>query len=212
MRKVIIALPSAAHGVRRRVVEICAAVGLEALTVPSYEELISGRSPLTTIRTIELDDLLGRDPVELDSEGLGEWLGNRVVMVTGAGGSIGAELCHHIARFRPARLVLFDISEAALYEIQMALGDAFPQLPLAAVVGDVKHAALVDAVLDARAAERDLSCSRVQARPADGRDERVAGGAQQRLRDVGPRARGDCRARSRSSCWCRPTRRSIRPT
>src|SRR5512132_4038334 len=148
VRKVIIALPSAAHTVRRRAAELCAAAGLEALTVPSYDDLISGRSLLTTIRTIELDDLLGRDPVVLDSEGLAEWLGNRVVLVTGAGGSIGAELCRHIARFRPARLVLFDSSEAALYEIKMALGDAFPQLPLVAVVGDVKHAALVDAVLE----------------------------------------------------------------
>jgi FlaA1/EpsC-like NDP-sugar epimerase len=147
VRKVIIALPSAAHGVRRRVAEICAGIGLEALTVPSYEDLISGRSALTTIRTIELDDLLGRDPVVLDSEGLAEWLGNRVALVTGAGGSIGAELCRQIARFRPARLVLFDISEAALYEIQTSLADAFPQLPLVAVVGDVKHAALVDDVL-----------------------------------------------------------------
>ncbi len=147
VRKVIIALPSAAHGVRRRVAEICADNGLEALTVPSYEDLISGRSALTTIRTIELDDLLGRDPVVLDNDGLAEWLGNRVVLVTGAGGSIGAELCRQIARFRPARLVLFDISEAALYEIQIALGDAFPQLPLASVVGDVKHAALVEEVL-----------------------------------------------------------------
>ncbi len=92
VRKVIIALPSAAHGVRRRIAEICAANGLEALTVPSYDDLISGRSALTTIRNIELDDLLGRDPVVLDSAGLGEWLGNRVIMVTGAGGSIGAEL------------------------------------------------------------------------------------------------------------------------
>jgi FlaA1/EpsC-like NDP-sugar epimerase len=133
--------------VRRRAAEICAAAGLEALTVPSYEDLISGRSDLTTIRNVELDDLLGRDPIVLDSAGLGEWLGNRVVMVTGAGGSIGAELCQQIARFRPARLVLFDISEAALYEIQMALGDAFPLLPLVSVVGDVKHVSLVDDVL-----------------------------------------------------------------
>ena len=147
VRKVIIALPSAAHGVRRRVAEICADNGLEALTVPSYEDLISGRVALTTIRTIELDDLLGRDPVKLDSEGLADWLGNRVALVTGAGGSIGAELCRQIARFRPAKLVLFDISEAALYEIKMSLTDAFPQLPVAAVVGDVKHAALVDEVL-----------------------------------------------------------------
>ncbi|MBK9705403.1 MAG: polysaccharide biosynthesis protein [Betaproteobacteria bacterium] len=147
VRKVIIALPSADHGVRRRAAEVCAAAGLEALTVPSYEDLISGRSELTTIRNIELDDLLGRDPVVLDSAGLGEWLGNRVVLVTGAGGSIGSELCRQIARFRPARLVLFDISEAALYEIQMTLADAFPRLPLTCVVGDVKHVALVDDVL-----------------------------------------------------------------
>jgi FlaA1/EpsC-like NDP-sugar epimerase len=72
VRKVIIALPSAAHGVRRRVAEICAANHLEALTVPSYEDLISGRLALTTIRNVELDDLLGRDPVVLDSEGLAE--------------------------------------------------------------------------------------------------------------------------------------------
>jgi FlaA1/EpsC-like NDP-sugar epimerase len=147
VHKVILALPSADHGVRRRVAEICAANGLEALTVPSYEDLISGRSALTTIRNVELDDLLGRDPVVLDSAGLAEWLGNRVVLVTGAGGSIGAELCRQIARFRPARLVLFDVSEAALYEIQTSLTDHFSQLPVSTVVGDVKHAALVDEVL-----------------------------------------------------------------
>jgi len=148
VRKVIIALPSATHGARRRVAEICAANALEALTVPSYEDLISGRSVLTSIRNVEVDDLLGRDPVVLDSAGLGEWLGNRVVLVTGAGGSIGAELCRQIARFRPAKLVLFDISEAALYEIQIALADLFTQLPLVPIVGDVKHAALVEKVLD----------------------------------------------------------------
>ncbi|HEV8501082.1 MAG TPA: nucleoside-diphosphate sugar epimerase/dehydratase [Casimicrobiaceae bacterium] len=147
VRKVIIALPSASHVVRRRVAELCAAQGIEALTVPSYEDLISKRSLVTTIRNVELDDLLGRDPVRLDAAGLGEWLGNRVVMVTGAGGSIGAELCRHVARFRPARLVLFDISEAALYEIRTALADVFPQLPVASVVGDVKHAARVEQVI-----------------------------------------------------------------
>jgi FlaA1/EpsC-like NDP-sugar epimerase len=147
VRKVIIALPSQHHLVRRRVAELCAAANLEALTVPSYEDLISGRSALSSIRTVELDDLLGRDPVELDNAGLAEWLGNRVVMVTGAGGSIGAELCRQIARFRPAKLVLFDISEAAVYEIVTALADAFPQLSVASVVGDVKHAALVEEVL-----------------------------------------------------------------
>ena len=147
VRKVIIALPSANHGVRRRVAELCASAGVEALTVPAYEDLISGRTPLTMVRNVELDDLLGRDPVVLDNAGIAEWLGNRVVMVTGAGGSIGAELCRQIARFRPARLVLFDISEAALYEIRMALVDAFPQLGVASIVGDVKHASIVEETL-----------------------------------------------------------------
>jgi FlaA1/EpsC-like NDP-sugar epimerase len=147
VRTVILALPSAAHGVRRRVAELCAAAGVEALTVPSYDDLISGRSQLTTIRHVELDDLLGRDPVVLDSAGLGEWLGGRVVMVTGAGGSIGAELCRQIARFRPARLVLLDLSEFGLYQVQQALQDDFPELPLVTLVGDVKHVALIDQVL-----------------------------------------------------------------
>src|SRR6476620_6039494 len=147
VRKVIIALPSANHGVRRRVAELCAAAHVEALTVPAYEDLMSGRTPLTMVRTVELDDLLGRDPVVLDNAGIAEWLGNRIVMVTGAGGSIGAELCRQIARFRPARLVLFEISEAALYEIKTALVDAFPQLVVVSVVGDVKHASIVEDTL-----------------------------------------------------------------
>jgi FlaA1/EpsC-like NDP-sugar epimerase len=147
VRKVIIALPSANHAVRRRVAELCAAAHVEALTVPAYEDLMSGRTPLTMVRLVELDDLLGRDPVVLDNRGIAEWLGNRVVMVTGAGGSIGAELCRQIARFRPARLVLFEISEAALYEIKTALVDTFPQLGVIAVVGDVKHASAVEDTL-----------------------------------------------------------------
>ncbi|MEP6996391.1 MAG: nucleoside-diphosphate sugar epimerase/dehydratase [Betaproteobacteria bacterium] len=147
VRTVIIALPAAAHGVRRRVAELCAAAGVEALTVPSYDDLISGRSQLTTIRHVELDDILARDPVVLDSAGLSDWIGGRVVMVTGAGGSIGAELCRQIARFRPQRLVLLDLSEYALYQIQQTLQDEFPALPLATLVGDVKHRSLVEQVL-----------------------------------------------------------------
>src|SRR6476646_3133691 len=147
VRTIIIALPAAAHGVRRRVAELCAAAGVEALTVPSYDDLISGRSQLTTIGHVELDDILARDPVVLDSAGLSEWIGGRVVMVTGAGGSIGAELCRQIARFRPVRLVLFDLSEYALYQIQQTLQDEFPGLSLATLVGDVKHRSLVEQVL-----------------------------------------------------------------
>src|SRR5256884_6403521 len=114
---VILALPSAAHGVRRRVAEVCAAAGVEALTVPSYDDLISGRSQLTTIRHVELDDLLRRDPVGLDSAGLGDWLGGRVGMVTGARGAVGAGVCRPIARFKPARPVPPGLSEFWAFQI-----------------------------------------------------------------------------------------------
>ncbi len=210
VRKVIIALPSADHGVRRRAAEVCAAAGLEALTVPSYEDLISGRSELTTIRNIELDDLLGRDPVVLDSAGLGEWLGNRVVLVTGAGGSIGAELCQQIARFRPARLVLFDISEAALYEIQMTLADAFPRLPLTCVVGDVKHVALVDEVLARERPQAVFHAAAYKHVPLM-EDTNAWQAVRNNAYGTWVLARAAVAAGSRSSCWCPPTRPSIRP-
>jgi FlaA1/EpsC-like NDP-sugar epimerase len=208
VRTVIIALPSAAHEVRRRVAELCAAARVEALTVPSYDDLISGRSELTTIRHVELDDLLGRDPVVLDSAGLSEWLGGRVAMVTGAGGSIGAELCNQIARFKPERLVLFDISEFALYNVQQALQDAYPQLPLAAIVGDVKHASHVEQVL---ARERPSVVFHAAAYKHVPLMEETNAWAT--TPSVPGRSREPpLRPRSRNSCSYRPTRPSIRPT
>jgi FlaA1/EpsC-like NDP-sugar epimerase len=145
--KAIIALPSANHAVRRRVAQICAQAGVQALTVPSYDDLISGRLALGRIRQVELDDLLGRDPVVLDSAGLHDWLGGQVVMVTGAGGSIGSELCRQIARFNPARLVLFELSEFALYRGEQDLQAAFPNLELVGLVGDIKNDARVREVI-----------------------------------------------------------------
>ena len=88
----IIAMPEATHTARRRVVEFCNHAGLKVLTVPSSDDLVSGRVTVSQVRHVELDDLLGRDPVTLDAAGLRGWLAGRVVMVTGAGGSIGAEL------------------------------------------------------------------------------------------------------------------------
>ncbi|MEP7083491.1 MAG: polysaccharide biosynthesis protein, partial [Betaproteobacteria bacterium] len=120
---------------------------VQPLTVPSYDDLISGRLALGRIRQVELDDLLGRDPVVLDSAGLRDWLGGKVVMVTGAGGSIGSELCRQIARFGPARLILFEISEFALYSVEEDLRRAFPNLELVTLVGDIKNAARVGEVI-----------------------------------------------------------------
>ena len=147
VKRAIIAMPSASHQVRRRAVEICTAAGMAVLTVPAFEDLMSGRVTVSQIRKVEVEDLLGREPVVLDSAGLHELLNGRTVMVTGAGGSIGSELCRQIARFGPARLVLFELSEFALYRIEQELQGVFPGIPLVCVIGDVKDESRIDQVL-----------------------------------------------------------------
>ncbi|HVK56012.1 MAG TPA: nucleoside-diphosphate sugar epimerase/dehydratase [Burkholderiales bacterium] len=143
-KHVIVAMPSAPHEVRRRAVELCSAVGLRVLTVPSYKDIMSGRVTISQIRKVELEDLLGRDPVLLDSAGLRECLGDRVIMVTGAGGSIGSELCRQIASFKPSLLVLFEVNEFAMYRIEQEFSMVFPELSVACVMGDVKNRARVE--------------------------------------------------------------------
>jgi FlaA1/EpsC-like NDP-sugar epimerase len=108
---------------------------------------VSGKVTVSQLRRVELDDLLGRDPVTLDSEGLSAWLHGRVVLVTGAGGSIGAELCRQILKFAPARLVALETSELALYGLEQELGTHAGDTRLAYVVGDVKNARRVEDVL-----------------------------------------------------------------
>jgi FlaA1/EpsC-like NDP-sugar epimerase len=143
----IIAMPSASAGVRRRAVELAGQAGLTVLTVPALEDVLSGRVAISSIRRVELEDLLGREPVQLDEAGLRELLADKVVMVTGAGGSIGSELCRQIARFAPARLVLFEQSEFALYRIEQEFNLRWPDIHIACLIGDVKDAVAMDAVL-----------------------------------------------------------------
>jgi FlaA1/EpsC-like NDP-sugar epimerase len=136
----IIAMPGATHGQRKRAVELCSAAGLQVMTVPSYADLVSGKVSVSALRNVELDDLLGRDPVTLDDAGLRGLIEGQCVLVTGAGGSIGAELCRQIARYAPSRLVLFDVSEYALYAVEQEFRDRLPGVPIAALIGDAKSA------------------------------------------------------------------------
>ncbi len=139
----IIAMPSSSHQQRKRAIQLCNTARIKALTVPSFDDLMSGKVAVSQLRAIELDDLLGRDPVVLDDAGLHGLLTGQVVMVTGAGGSIGSELCRQIARFAPARLVLFEQSEFALYTLEQELKQSFPALGFLCLVGDVRDAARV---------------------------------------------------------------------
>ena len=146
---VILALPSASPSLRRQVTEICAYAGVRLLTVPSLDDIMHGRVAVSALRSIELEDLLGRSPVSLDDAGLGAFLGGATVLVTGAGGSIGSELCRQIARFRPGCLVMLEQSEFALYRMEQEFAAEFPDVPVACVIGDVKDAARMEGLMAA---------------------------------------------------------------
>jgi nucleoside-diphosphate-sugar epimerase len=117
------------------------------MTVPSIEDLISGRVAVSRIRHIELDDLLGRDPIQLDSQGLQQWLGARSILVTGAGGSIGSELCRQIAGYKPQCIVLLENNEYSLYRIEQEFKRLWPNINIYPIVGDIRDAKRVDQVL-----------------------------------------------------------------
>lgn len=146
--QVIIAMPSVSHQVRKHIVDLANSCDIKALTVPSFDDLLSGRVAISQLRAIELDDLLGRDSVQLDDAGLHELLANMAVLVTGAGGSIGSELCRQIARFSPQTLLLYEASEFALYNMEQELTRTFPQLRIICLAGDVRDEARVEQVFE----------------------------------------------------------------
>ena len=134
---VIVAMPAATTVERRRALDLAGKTGLAVLTVPSSQELLAGRA-VNQVRDIEPEDLLGREPVELDEGGISECIGGKVVLITGAGGSIGSELCRQVARYGPSKIVLYELSEFALYSIEQELSEKFPHIPLVRLIGDVK--------------------------------------------------------------------------
>lgn len=136
----IVAMPGATPSQRKRALELASATGCPVLTVPSHDELQAGSS-VNQVRDIEPEDLLGREPVMLDEGGIADSLSGKVVLITGAGGSIGSELCRQVARYGPQRIVLYELSEYALYAIEQALGEAYPHIPLVRIIGDVKDLA-----------------------------------------------------------------------
>jgi len=138
---VVVALPSASRAQRRRALDLAAATGLPVVTVPSVDELRTGKSRIERLREIQPEDLLGREPVQLDDRGVAAVIAGRTVLITGAGGSIGSELCRQVAQFQPARIVLYELSEFNLYSIEQDLSQSFPQVELVRLIGDVKDLA-----------------------------------------------------------------------
>jgi FlaA1/EpsC-like NDP-sugar epimerase len=137
LQKVIIAMPGARPGLLKEIVAELNAVGVEHDILPSVAQVLEGEVTISRLRPVDPVDLLGREEASLDEEGIAEMLRGQVVMVAGAGGSIGAELCRQVAARNPAKLVLVDRSEPALFAIEQELARAYPHVPIAARAFDI---------------------------------------------------------------------------
>ncbi|MBW2081300.1 MAG: polysaccharide biosynthesis protein [Deltaproteobacteria bacterium] len=137
--EVIIAMPSASGQAIRRVVNFCEAAGVPFKTLPGVGELLDGRVTVNRARDVDYRDLLRREPVPLEDEKIRAYICDRRILITGAGGSIGSELCRQIGRYKPAELILCDKTENNLYHIEIELRQTFPELNIRSVLGNVTN-------------------------------------------------------------------------
>ena len=146
---VILAMPSAAADACRRATDLAVEAGAHVFTVPGIEDVMGGRVAISSIRPVEIEDLLGREPVWIDTRHVADMVGGKSILITGAGGSIGSELCRQLARFGPRKLVLFEQSEFALYTLEQWFSVHMPDIALVSLAGDVKDAARLAEVFEA---------------------------------------------------------------
>jgi FlaA1/EpsC-like NDP-sugar epimerase len=148
IEEVVIAIPSAGGKQIKAIVERCQRANVAYKTLPSVGGLLDGSVSIEQIKDVSLDDLLGRDPVRLDTQKISAYLRDKRVLITGAGGSIGSELCRQVARFSPEKLVLFENGETPLFSIEQELRDKYPKLRIYPIIGDIRYRARVEAIFD----------------------------------------------------------------
>lgn len=143
---VILAMPSAAAEICRLATDLAVGAGAHVFTVPGLDDVMSGRVAISSIRPVVIEDLLGREPVSIDTLHVAAMVEGKTILVTGAGGSIGSELCRQLGRFSPARLILFEQSEFALYTLEQWFSVHMPSVSLVPLAGDVKDSARLNEV------------------------------------------------------------------
>lgn len=146
--EIIIAMPSAKAAEIKEVLDICKETGCELRRVPGIYQLINGEISISSLKEVDVNDLLGREPIQVDLSSIMEYVSGKVVMVTGGGGSIGSELCRQIAAHRPKQLVIVDIYENNIYDIQQELLHNFPDLNLVALIASVRNTLRMDKIFE----------------------------------------------------------------
>ena len=147
IQRIIYAIPSGSAQTRKNILAICSTTGCQVQVVPGIYQLVNGEVSVSKLRKVDVQDLLGRDPIKVNLDEILHFISGKVVMVTGGGGSIGSELCRQIAKSNPRQLIIFDIYENNAYEIQMELQRTYPKLNLVTLIGSVRNTARVDWVL-----------------------------------------------------------------
>lgn len=147
--EIIFAIPSASVQAKKEILDICKETGCKLRTVPGMYQVINGEVSVAKLKEVEIEDLLGREPVQINTEEVLELLSGKVVMVTGGGGSIGSELCRQIAAHRPKQLIIVDIYENNAYEIQQELKLKFPELNMEVLIGSVRNTSRINGIFEA---------------------------------------------------------------
>jgi FlaA1/EpsC-like NDP-sugar epimerase len=149
VEELLIAMPSVSSKIIRETVELGRRAGLKDIKIlPGFHELVTGRVGLTDIRSLQLEDLLGREPVRLDMREIEAYLKDKTVLVTGAAGSIGSELCRQIVKFHPQLLIALDQDESGLFAIHNELSQRFPNTKLASVIADIRDTCKIEQIFE----------------------------------------------------------------
>ena len=146
--RIIYAITNATPESRREILNICSTTKCKLQVVPSLSQLVSEQVSVSQLKDVEVQDLLGRAPIQVNLEEIYRYIGGKVVLVTGGGGSIGSELCRQIAKSNPSQLIIFDVYENNLYDIQMELNRTLPDLNLVALVGSVRNTKRIESVME----------------------------------------------------------------
>lgn len=148
VQEILIAIPSAKTEDRKQLLNICKETGKELMILPGIFQIVNGDVKISNLKEVDVNDLLGRDPIEVDLNSIMGYVSNKVVMVTGGGGSIGSELCRQIAQHSPRQLILVDIYENSTYDIQNELRNRFPGLNLVVLIASVRNSKRIDQIFD----------------------------------------------------------------
>ena len=146
--EIMIAIPSASHAEIQELLDICSQTSCKLKVLPGIYQLVNGEVSVSKLRTVEIEDLLGREPIDTQVESIMGYVSGKVVLVTGGGGSIGSELCRQIARHEPKQLVIFDIYENNAYDIQQELKRDYPELNLVVLIGSVRNTHRINGVFE----------------------------------------------------------------